>query len=494
MTVFLIHLATDGRYGYFRDELYFMDCAHHLDWGYVDFAPLTAWLLRLNEFFVGDSLHALRLLPALAAAIKVALTGLIAIELGADLFGIGLACLCVLTAPVYLVIDNQFAANTFEPLLWMGCAYVLVIAIKYDRLRLLAWFGLLAGIGLENKLSMVFFCAAILIGVLLTPARTLLRSWWAAVAVLIATLCLLPTLLWQYHRHWPTLQMLGNVRRMHTNDDLSPLAFLLSQVMMLGPASALVWIPGLWFLLRSDRDPRLRAFGIGYFVLLAIMMMLGAKDYYLAPIYPLLFAAGGAFWSGRSVRNSTLTGMKYAIPALIIAGGLLAAPLVLPILSPESLIRYEQFSGINNPRSQTGQEGPLPEHFGDEFGWPEMTVAVARVYYALPPEDRVKTAILAKNYGEAGAIDFFGPPLGLPRAISGHQSYWYWGPHGYTGDLTIALQYGREELLKMGCASVEDGPVVGHPYAMAEEHFQIRVCRGLHPSLSAQWPSLKRWN
>jgi hypothetical protein len=492
-TVFLIHVATDGRYGYFRDELYSLDCAHHLDWGYVDFAPLTAWLLRLNEMLLGDSLHALRLLPAIAAAIKVALTGLIAMEFGADAFGVGLACLCVVAAPVYLVIDNQFAANTFEPVIWMGCAYLLIRAIKCDGRRLLIWFGLLAGIGIENKLSMLFFCAAIFTGVALTPARTLLRGRWAVLAMLIATLCFLPTLLWQYHRDWPTLQMLGNVRHMHKNDELTPLGFLLRQLMMLGPASALVWMPGLGLLLRSDRDPRLRTFGFAYLALLVIMMMLGAKDYYLAPIYPLLFAAGGAFWSTHLLRKPARW-IKFALPTVLIVGGLFAAPMVLPILSPDSLIHYENLTGLNNPRSQTGQEGPLPEHFGDEFGWSEMAAAVAQVYYALPIEERARTAIFAKNYGEAGAIDFFGPPLGIPHAISGHQSYWFWGPGNYTGDVIIALQYGREELLKMGCARVDEGPVVNHPYAMVEEHFQIAVCRGLHPPLPEQWPSLKRWN
>jgi 4-amino-4-deoxy-L-arabinose transferase-like glycosyltransferase len=213
-TIFLLHVATDGRYGYFRDELYFLDAAHHLDWGYVDFAPLTAWLLRLNEAIFGDSLHALRLLPALAAAIKVGLTSLIAIEFGADLFGIGLACLCVVAAPVYLIIDNQFAANSFEPVLWMGCAYVLIVAIKYDRPRMLLWSGLLAGIGLENKLSMIFFCAAILVGVLLTPARKILRSPWVVAAMLIALACFLPTLVWQYHREWPTLLPTSGARGM----------------------------------------------------------------------------------------------------------------------------------------------------------------------------------------------------------------------------------------------------------------------------------------
>jgi hypothetical protein len=490
--IFLIHLATNGRYGYFRDELYFLDAAHHLDWGYVDFAPLTAWLLRVNEVLLGDSLHTLRLLPAIAAAIKVALTGLIAIEFGAGAFGICLACLCVLTAPVYLIIDNQFAANAFEPVLWMGCAYVLILAIRQDRPRLLIWFGVLAGIGIENKLSMLFFCAAIFVGVLATSVRKILWTGWTVIAVVIALLCFLPTLIWQYHREWPTLQMLANARREHRNGNPSSLEFLLRQLMMLGPAAALVWIPGLWFLLRGDREVRMRAFGIAYLVLFAIMMMLGAKDYYLAPIYPLLFAAGGAFWTALFPQHASR--WKFAIPALITAGGLLAAPLALPLLSPANLVRYQEISGLSNPRSETGQEGVLPEHFGDQFGWPEMTLAVASVYHGLSSEDRAKAAILAKNYGEAGAIDFFGPPLGLPKAISGHQNYWLWGPRYYTGAVIIALQYSREELLQMGCATVEAGPLVDNPYAMKEEHFRLAVCRGLRPPLPAQWPALKRWN
>ena len=180
--------------------------------------------------------------------------------------------------------------------------------------------------------------------------------------------------------------------------------------------------------------------------------------------------------------------------ALIIIGGLLAAPLALPILSPENLVRYEEAVGLDNPRSQTGQAGSLPEHFGDEFGWREMAAAVARVYDALPPGERGKAAIFAKNYGEAGAINFFGPPLGLPHAISGHQNYWYWGPGDYPGEVIIALQYSREELLKMGCESAANGPMLDDRYSMAEEHFQVTICRGLHPSLSEQWPNLKRWN
>ena len=446
-------------------------------------------MLRLNEILLGDSLHALRLLPALAATIKVVLTGLLAIEFGADAFGIALACLCVLAAPVYLIIDNQFAANTFEPVFWMGIAYLLILASKYERPHLLIWIGLLAGLGIENKLSMLFFCAAIFVGVILTPARTLLRSRWTALAILIATICFLPTLMWQYHRAWPTLQVLTTLKRMHRDEEVSALVFMWRQLMMLIPASAFVWVAGLHFWLR---DVRWRAFGFAYLMLFALMLVLGAKDYYLAPIYPLLFAAGGAFWSEIYARNRLLW-TRYAIPILIIIGALLFAPLALPILSPEHLIGYEEALGIRNPHNQTGQKGPLPEHFGDEFGWHEMTTSVARVYDALPPDQRGQAAIFTKNYGEAGAIDFFGPSLGLPKAISGHQNYWLWGPRDYTGEVIIALQFSRDELTKMGCASVEDGPMVDNPYSMKEEHFRIEVCRDLHPSLPVQWPMLKRW-
>jgi len=487
--LFLVHLTTDNHYDYFRDELYFIDCAHHLDWGYVDFAPLTIWILRAIEILFGDSLHAIRLLPALAAAIKVILTALIAIEFDADGFGIAIACLCVVAAPVYLVVDHQFGANAFEPLFWMGIAYLLIRTIRFDSPQLLAGCGLLAGLGIENKITMLFFLATIVAGCVMSPARGLLLTRWTALAILLAVICFLPTLLWQYHRDWPTLQMFENVRRLHKNADLSGADFIWRQAMMLNVGSAAVWIAGLWFLLR---EARWRAFGYAYLVLLAILIAVGAKDYYLAPIHPLLFAAGGASLS-RYFLGGGAGWTKYALSFVTVAGGLVAAPLALPLLSPAELIRYQAMLRINQPRNQTGQEGPLPEHFGDEFGWREMAATTARVYHGLPPDERGHAAILTKNYGEAGAIDFFGPPLGLPPAISGHQNYWLWGPRGYAGDVIIALQFSRDELLRMGCASIEDGPTVAHPYAMAEEHFRLEICRGIRPALAAQWPSLKRW-
>src|SRR5712692_2221359 len=209
----LIHLLTNGGYGFFRDELYSMACGDHLAWGYVDFAPLAAWLVNFNRAVLGDSLHALRFLPAVSAAAKIVLTGLIARELGGRRFAIFLACVCVLAAPVNLILDTLYSMNTFEPLFWMGCAYVLLVALRRGEPKLLLWFGVLAGLGLENKHSMVFFGVAVVLGLLFTPERRLFANRWMWIAGALAVALFLPNLIWQVQHNWPTLEDLANVRR-----------------------------------------------------------------------------------------------------------------------------------------------------------------------------------------------------------------------------------------------------------------------------------------
>ncbi len=257
----LVHVLTNGRYGYFRDELYYLACGRHVDWGYVDHAPLIGWLAWLQLHVIGTSLHAMGLLPALSAGAKVLLTGLIAGELGGRRFGVLLACLGVLVAPVYLVIDNQFAMNTFEPLVWMGCVLVLLVAVRRNDPRLLVWFGAIAGMGRENKHSTLFFGFAIVVGLLLSRDRRLLWNPWMWVAGAVALALFAPNLIWQIRHHWPTLEDLANVRRMHKNVELPPLPFLGEQVLMLGPANLPIWAPGLWFLLFHKQAGRYRFLG-----------------------------------------------------------------------------------------------------------------------------------------------------------------------------------------------------------------------------------------
>jgi len=489
----LIQVALANRYGYFRDELYFIACSDHLAGGYVDFAPLSAWVLHFNRALFGDSLHALRLLPALALGSEVVLTGYIARELGARRWGIFLSCLCVLLAPVILANGTRFAMNAFEPLFWMGCVYFLLLAINREKPQLLLVCGVLLGLGLENKHSTIFFLGALLIGLLLSPERRIFASKWLWLAAFVAFLIALPNVLWQVQHHFPTLEDLRNVKATHKNIEFSPLAFLGQQIMMLNLLSALVWISGLGFLLFSRDGKRYRFLGFTYLAFLAVMMALHGKDYYLAPIYPMLFAAGGAFPEKFTESHLRLRWLRTAIPIPVIAGGIIAAPIALPILPPDKIVPYMEALGIKMARTETTMTGLLPQHFADEFGWPEMVASVAGLYNSLPPDQRAKTAILAGNYGGAGAIDFFGPWYGLPKAISAHQNYYYWGPRQYTGESVILLEWSLKDAQDW-CRSVEEGPENAPYYGMGWEHYTILICHDFKIPLSQAWPRLKTWN
>jgi 4-amino-4-deoxy-L-arabinose transferase-like glycosyltransferase len=489
----VIQMATNGRYGIFRDELYYLAASDHLALGYVDFAPLIAWLTHASRALFGDSLHAIRLLPALAFGAETSLSGFIARELGGRRWAIFLGCVSVLLAPVILGNGTRLSMNPFEPLFWMGCVYFLLLALNRQKSELLLWCGVLLGLGLENKHSTVFFLGALIIGMLVVPERRLFATKWFWFAGAIALLLALPNALWQYQHHFPTLEDLQNVKATHKNIELLPLPFIRQQIMMLNPFSALVWIAGLGFLLFRQEGKRFRALGITYLAFLALMMLMKAKDYYLAPIYPMLFAAGAVFWEELTEPRPQLRWLRTALLALVILGGLIAAPLTLPVLPPDKIVPYTEALGIKMTRTETRMTGLLPQHFADEFGWPEMVATVAGVYNSLPPNERAKTAILAGNYGGAGAIDFFGPRYGLPKAISAHQNYYYWGPREYTGENVILLEWDLEDA-KYWCRSVQQGPQIAPYYGMGWEHYTILICRDFKVPLSQAWPKLKTWN
>ena len=293
--IFLFVLA-GGSYGYFRDELYFLACSEHLAFGYPDHAPLSVWLTRFSREIFGESLYAIRLFPALAGALKIVLTGLLVREFGGRHFATLLACLCVLVAPVYLVMDNLLAMNAYESLFWTGCALAYVLAIKRENPRYWLLFGALAGIGLMNKHSIIFFGLAFVAGLVLTQDRKFFADKFLWIAGAIAFAIFLPNLIWQYQNDWATLELLQNVQKTGKNIVLAPHEFVFQQMFILFPLTAFVWLAGLWFLLFDKTGKRFRALGIAYLITLVLMILLKAKNYYLAPVYPMLFAAGGVFW------------------------------------------------------------------------------------------------------------------------------------------------------------------------------------------------------
>ena len=490
---FFIQFSLCGRYGYFRDELYYLACSHHLAFGYVDFAPLIAWLTRASSFIFGESLRAIRLLPTLANGLEVVLTGYIVRELGGRRWAILLACLSVLVAPVILGNGTHLAMNPLEPLFWMGTVYVLLLAMNRNQPKLLLWCGVLLGFGLLNKHSTVFFLAALVAGLALSPERRVFTSKWFWIAAAIAFAIALPNVIWQIVHHFPTLEDLSNVKRTHKNVELPPWPFFYQQIMMLNPFNAIVWLGGLGFLLFRRDAKRFRFLGFTYLIFLAVMMYLKGKDYYLAPIYPMLFAAGGVLFETLAELRTRLRWVRYALAVWILAGGIISAPLVLPILPVDRIQPYMQVLGIGMSRTETTMESTIPQHFADQFGWEEMVSTVASVYHSLPADERAKTAILGGNYGEAGAIDFFGPRYGLPKSISAHQNYYYWGPHDYTGESIILLQWTRKDAQKM-CTTVDVGPHIEFPYTMGWEHYDVLICHNTKRPLSQVWPRLKVWN
>jgi hypothetical protein len=512
----LLHFVFNSNYGYFRDELYFLACGEHLAWGYPDHAPMVALVAKASRVLFGDSLFAIRFFPALAGAFKVFLTALIVRELGGKRFAAILACLCVLCAPVYLAIDNLLSMNSLEPVFWMLCVFFALRAVKpaaaisdfkpeiSDEIQnpkskiqnpSINWlfFGLFAGLGLMNKHSMIFFGAALVAGLLLTKARKALLDKYFWLGGALALLIFLPNIVWQFQNDFATLELLQNVQKTGKNVVMSPLGFFVSQIMALNPVSLPVWLAGLWYFLGDARGKRFRFLGVAYLVLLALMIYLKAKDYYLVPVYPMIFAGGACFFEGLMEKVRAPRFIKYAYPVLILALTAVILPVVVPVLPVEKLMAYQDAIGFKPPKSEVSHDSPLQQIFSDQFGWQEMVEKTAAVYNGLPPEEREKAAVFAGNYGEAGAIDFFGARYGLPKAVSGHQSYFLWGPRGSTGEVLIILGAKKEDAEK-SCESVEEKTEVNHPLSPSYEKYKILVCRRTKAPLPEIWGSLKHWN
>jgi hypothetical protein len=479
-----IHLYAGRGYGYFVDELYNLALARHLDWGYVDVAPMIALLGRIELTLFGDSLSAIRLLPALAGAALLVLAGMIARELGGGRFAQAFAALCCLLAPGFLALDHFLNVNAFEPIAWGICALLVIRMIRTGNPRLWLWFGLTAGLGLETKHSMLIFGFALVAGLLLTRDRGLLFNRWLLLGGAIAVLLFLPNLIWNIQHHFPFIEEQQNISRSGRDVHLSPLTFFAQESLAMMPLTLPIWIAGLWWLFRGPY----RAIAWAWSITAAIILLLSPRVYYLFPAYPMLFAAGAIAFESLRVRW-----LKPVYCALMVLLGAVLAPTLIPLLPPETYIRYSEATHLQQPRIETHRLGPLPQLFADQFGWEDMAAAVAKVYNNLPPDVRARTAIFGQNYGQAGAIDLFGPKYGLPPALSGHQSYFLWGPHGYTGESMIVMG-DRRSRLEEKFASVELAGHVAHPYAMPYEHIDIYYCRGMKWPLEQVWPKLKNWD
>ena len=487
----LLHLLTATRYGIFRDEMYYLACSQHLAWGYVDHPPLTVFIAWFTRHVFGDSPLGIRLLPAIAGAALVWITGKLAREMGGGRFAQVLAALAVLVVPVYLVGQSWLTDNAIEPLTWMACVWLVLRAINTDDARYWFWFGVLSGVGFENKYSIAFLLLGLLVGVVLTPERRFLKSPWLWLGVWACALISLPNLLWEIRNHFPFLELIHNIRLGNRDVVRGPVDFIANQIVVMHPILFPLWGAGLCWLFFGRDGRRYRVLGWTFVIVLFTFVVLKAKFYYVVPVYPMLFAAGAiAFERATSVR---LRWSRAAYAALVVITGAALAPLSLPILPVETFVRYQKAIHMQPPEFEHQQNGPLPQWFADEFGWQEMVAKVAKVYNGLPPEERAKAAIFSNGWGEAVAVDFYGPKYGLPPAISTHNQYWMWGPRNYTGEVMIILRSDgsgdREHF-----ASVEAAGEVAHPYSRRDEHFTIWLCREPKFNLQEVWPLLKHYD
>lgn len=492
LTLWTEHLG----YGYFRDEFYYIACGRHLAWGYVDHGPIVALQARLGEVLFGDSLFAIRILSAIAGSITILLTGVITWTFDGRRPAQALAMSGLIVCPQYIGTDGYLSMNSFEPIFWMTCVLAVILMLRAHSQRF--WwliFGVSAGVGLLNKLSMIFFLVAVGLGLLLTSQRRVLGSRWAVAGLALMILIALPNMLWQVHNHWPTLEFLRNGQSGHKNIVLNPVQFFMAQFRNMQPVNALLWIPGVVALLHAKYVRDGRWLGLTYLFFFSIMLALHAKDYYLAAIYPAYFAVGGVVWERRfSASRGVQLNRIVAFPifeAVLLITSLIILPMSSPVLRPAAWVRYTTALHLHGDKMETAATGPLPQFYADRFGWEQEVSVVRNTFRSLSPQDQRRVCIFGSNYGEAGALDLLGARLDaaqhLPPAMSGQNNYWLWGTHGCDPDVVIAVIGDTPEAVSQKYRLVQ---IVGHldnPWAMPFEHKNIYLLRGRKPSAPFNW-------
>ncbi|MBN1895835.1 glycosyltransferase family 39 protein [bacterium] len=479
-----LHLATAGNYGIFRDEFYYIDCARHLDWGYVDHPPLSIAVLAGSLKLLGDSAIAVRFMPALIGGLMLAAVWVLAGIMDGGLWAKFTAAFSMFWCAQLTGSTGYYSMNAFDYLFWAVCFIILALILKTGNKRMWLLFGIAAGLGLQNKISVFFLLAGMGAGLLLTRQRIHLKSGWFWAGAGIAGLIFLPHILWQTAHGWPTLEFMSNAQKFKM-EAMAPLQFFLSSILSNNPATILVWVPGLVYLLVSKEASPFRPLAWIFIVVLVLMAGLKGKPYYFAPAYTAVFAAGGLALE-RALKKPWAW-LRSAIAVIIAAAGLAIWPFCLRILSPESFIAFQNRIGIKPEEGERHEMGPLPQFWADHFGWEELAETVAEVYSGLTPEQKADCAVFGRNYGEAGAVNYYRKKFDLPPAISEHNNYYLWGPGSFKGGTLIVIGVPAEELTQE-YETVEQRAVADHPYAMPyERNLPICVCFRLREPVEKTW-------
>jgi Dolichyl-phosphate-mannose-protein mannosyltransferase len=490
----LIHIYTNifAGYGIFRDELYYIACSNRLDMGYVDQPPLSIFILAFNRFLFGDSLFALRLLPAVNSGLTVMLTCLMTLKLGGKKTAIIISSLAVIFVPVYLGISTIYSMNSFDILLWTIAFYLIILIIENDKMSLWVLLGIVMGLGMMNKIGFLWLGFGFFIGLLLTDKRSELLTIKPYLCALIALLIFSPFIIWNFQNDFAHIEFIRNA----TSGKYSQLTakdFIAGQILNMNPASVVVWLAGLYYFLINNSGKKFRVLGIIYVTAFTILIINGhSKAGYLAPAYTVLFAGGGVFIE--KITAEKFRWLRYVISFAIIILGTVIIPLAIPVLPVETYIKYADKLGFSPSSSEDKKLSELPQFYADMFGWEELAKDVSEVYQSIPDSEKNRVVVYGQNYGEAGAIEYFRNKYPLPPAISGHNNYWLWGHNDIKDPIIIILGGDKEDHLK-AFDNVEQVKIHSAKYAMPyENNLPIFIARKIKTDLNETWKRVKHFD
>jgi len=460
-----VTMAVADRYGWHRDELYYLASGRHLALGYVDYPPITPLLARIDQAVFPGSLPALRLLTVLAGAIVIIVAALIARELGGNRLSQALAGLAVLISPMFVGANILFQTVSFDQLIWAVVCLLLVRLVRGGDPREWLLLGVVFGIGLETKYTVIGLGVAILIGLLATNQRKQLASRWPWLGFGLAIVVFVPNLAWQAGHHWDSVAYTFA----HRGATDGPIAYWVQQFLLMGPQLIPLVVGGVWWMWRREQ---FRAAAVTIVAVELFFFLVGGKAYYPAPIYPLAYAAG-CVWLVEAVRQRWIRRVAVAVAVAIT---LVLLPIGLPILPAKAMAD----SWVWKARKD----------FADMYGWPDLVREVTTVYQQLPLADRSSVMILASNYGEAGALDYYG--RGLPTVVSAHLTYYYWAPAHMAPSVVIVVGYSRQYLGAF-FGDIQQAATITNSYGLRNEEYgkSIWICRSPLVPLDKAWPQLK---
>jgi len=463
--VMLAHIATNGKYGFHRDELQVLDDARHMAWGFVAYPPVTPFIERVSMTLFGTSLVGLRLFPVFAQGAVIVLTGLMARELGARRLAQIVAGLAVAVSPLPMFEATEFQYSSFDLLWWVLIAYFLIRLLKYENPRWWLAIGAVVGVGMMTKYTMCFYVAGIAGAVLLTPARRYLKSRWLWYGMGLSLLIFLPNLIWQIRHDMVSVHFLQHIHKRDVGEGRAN-GFWLDQVMInTNPLLAPLWIAGLFYFFAFRDGKRYRLLGWLWAIPVVVFFIAKGRGYYAGAVYPMLFAAGSVLWDRwvHRLRTAWALVVEVVTFAALAVGAYGAGRVILPI------------APVNANSVALKNNGDLRE----EIGWTDLVAEVARIRDSLTPAERANFAIITGNYGETGAIDLYGPRYGLPQAISGTNTAWYRGYGNPPPRTLIVLGQSREDADEM-FQSCRLAGHDGNPYDIKNEesvdHPDIFVC------------------